>query len=106
MGLGNTVVLCSVTGPAEVKPRNEIVDRAFIEVVFKPASGIPSTKEKVLEHFLTQTLSSVILATLHPRSAITIVVQVVNDDGSVIFPFLFLVFPFFVVLNLFLLPSF
>jgi exosome complex component RRP46 len=77
------MVLCSVTGPAEVKVRNELMDKAFIEVVFKPASGLPSTKEKALEHFLTQTLSSVILGTLHPRSAITIVVQVVNDDGSV-----------------------
>lgn len=80
---GNTVVLCSVTGPAEVKPRNELMDRAFVEVVFKPATGFPATKEKLLEHFLTQTLSAIILTTLHPRSVITVVIQVVNDDGAV-----------------------
>ena len=81
--MGNTVVLCSVVGPAEVKIRNELMDRAFVEVVFKPATGFPATKEKLLEHFLAQTVSSVILTTLHPRSAITVTIQAVNDDGAV-----------------------
>ena len=33
-------MLCAVYGPMEVKLRNELVDRAFIDVVVKPAIGV------------------------------------------------------------------
>ena len=36
---GGTAVLCAVYGPAEVKLRNERVDRAHIEITVKPATG-------------------------------------------------------------------
>jgi len=42
---GATSVLCSVVGPTEVKPRNELLDRAFIEVIVKPAHGLPSNRK-------------------------------------------------------------
>jgi len=83
--IGNTNVICSVYGPKEVKARNEKMDEATIEVIFKPQTGIPGPKEKLYEEILNQTVSSIILSTLHPRSLVSIVVQVVNDDGAVKF---------------------
>lgn len=40
---GDSSVLVAVYGPAEVKPKFERPDRATIDVVFKPRSGLPGT---------------------------------------------------------------
>ena len=39
--LGETSVLCSVNGPAEVKLRDEKLDKATIDVVVRPLVGPP-----------------------------------------------------------------
>ena len=38
---GNTSVMVGVYGPAEVRLNKEIVDKATVEVVFRPKTGIP-----------------------------------------------------------------
>lgn len=81
---GGTTVLCSVTGPMEVKPRFEQLDKAYLDVIIKPVTGMPGTKEKLLEDYLRGALEAVILSTLHPRTCIQVVVQVVEDDGSLL----------------------
>jgi exosome complex component RRP46 len=40
---GDSTVLVAVYGPAAVQPKHELPDRATIEVVFKPRSGLPGT---------------------------------------------------------------
>eukprot|EP00160_Parvularia_atlantis_P019053 Unigene7300_Nuclearia_a/m.22421 Unigene7300_Nuclearia_a/g.22421 ORF Unigene7300_Nuclearia_a/g.22421 Unigene7300_Nuclearia_a/m.22421 type:complete len:212 (-) Unigene7300_Nuclearia_a:38-673(-) len=82
--LGRTAVLCSVTGPIDVKPKNELLDRAFLDVVVRPATGLPGTHEKVLEQALHGALDACVLATLHPRTTIQVVVQVLHNDGSLL----------------------
>lgn len=37
-----TSVLAAVYGPTEVKARRELIDRATLEVILRPATGIPS----------------------------------------------------------------
>jgi exosome complex component RRP46 len=69
----------------EVKQRKEHIDRATVEIVFKPQNGLEGTIETEQEYFIRNTVENVVIAALHPRTSITIVIQVLNDDGSVHF---------------------
>eukprot|EP00118_Oscarella_pearsei_P006592 m.30014 g.30014 ORF g.30014 m.30014 type:complete len:128 (+) comp31282_c0_seq8:44-427(+) len=80
---GLTSVLVSVYGPVEVKQSKEKLNRATINVEFKPNSGIRGCAERLIEKVLRETCEAVVLSTLHPRSAVNIVVQLEHDDGSV-----------------------
>lgn len=102
-----------------MKARNELMDRAFIDVVFKPKvlkwhlvfcfllnniryqSGIPGFQHREIELALKGAADQCIIATLvrqyytlrrislifniiqHPRTEISIIVQVLSEDGSV-----------------------
>ncbi|CAO3627871.1 unnamed protein product [Mucor hiemalis] len=81
---GSTSVMCSVTGPVEVQIRDEKLDEATVEVVVRPAKGVPSTKEKLMESVLRTTFEPVILGGMMPRTLVQIVVQVIKDEGSVL----------------------
>jgi exosome complex component RRP46 len=73
-----------VIGPAEVKLRDEKMDEATVEVIVRPAVGFPSTKDKLLERALRQTVEPTILAGMMPRTLIQIVVQIVQEDGNML----------------------
>ena len=75
--------MCSVVGPAEVKLRDEKLDKATIEVVVRPLVGLPGIKDKAREQAIRETLEPLILSGLHPRTGIQIVIQTMKDDGSV-----------------------
>ncbi|KAF9547564.1 Exosome component 5 [Linnemannia hyalina] len=81
---GESSVMCSVVGPAEVKLRDEKLDRATIEVVVRPLVGLPGIKDKAREQALRETLEPLVLSGLHPRTGIQIVVQTMKDDGSIL----------------------
>ncbi|KAI8817469.1 ribosomal protein S5 domain 2-type protein [Fimicolochytrium jonesii] len=81
---GDTAVLCSVFGPMEVKIRDEKLDKATVEVIVKTASGQTSTTEMLYGAMIRQTVEASILAALHPRTLIRIVLQVLTDDGGII----------------------
>ncbi|KAG0364238.1 ribosomal protein S5 domain 2-type protein [Gamsiella multidivaricata] len=80
---GGSSVICSVVGPAEVKIRDEKLDRATIEVVARPLVGLPGVKDKTLERCIRETLEPLILSGLHPRTGIQIVLQTMKDDGCI-----------------------
>lgn len=79
---GETSVLTAVYGPADVKMNKEIIHKATVEVIYKPKSGLPGCPEKFQEDLLRSTLETVILASAHPRTSITIVVQEMQNSGS------------------------
>ncbi|ORX85177.1 exosome component Rrp46 [Anaeromyces robustus] len=81
---GNSSVLCSVYGPQEVKIKDELLDRATIDVNITPQIGIGSTTEKNMERIVREAFSDVIISSLHPRTSISITVQITQDDGSII----------------------
>ncbi|CAG8523505.1 6468_t:CDS:2 [Ambispora gerdemannii] len=81
---GSSSVICSIYGPAEVKIRDEKLDKATIEVFVRPVIGTPGTKDKTDEFNLRTTFESVIMTGLHPRTLIQIVAQVKHDDGSIL----------------------
>ncbi|XP_003968627.1 exosome complex component RRP46 [Takifugu rubripes] len=85
---GDTSVLAGVYGPAEVKVSKEIYDRATLEVLIQPKVGLPSVKERSQEQNVRETCEASLLLSLHPRSSLTLVLQVLHDDGSLLSCFL------------------
>ena len=59
------------------------MDEATVEVVVRPAIGVPTTTEKLQEQLLRTAIEPVILGGMMPRTLVQIVVQIVKDDGSV-----------------------
>ena len=82
---GDTNVLVAVYGPADCRESRQLIDRCAIEVSFRPKDGIPGVAEKFLENTIRNICETVIMTKLHPRSQITVVVQVIQDHGSVSF---------------------
>uniref|UniRef100_A0A3Q0TG69 Exosome complex component RRP46 n=1 Tax=Amphilophus citrinellus TaxID=61819 RepID=A0A3Q0TG69_AMPCI len=81
---GDTSVMAGVYGPAEVKVSKEIYDRATLEVLVQPKVGLPGVRERSQEQCLRETCEASLLLTLHPRSSLTLVLQVLHDDGSLL----------------------
>ncbi|XP_029923202.1 exosome complex component RRP46 [Myripristis murdjan] len=81
---GDTSVLAGVYGPAEVKVSKEIYDRATLEVVIQPKVGLSSVRERLQEQSVRETCEAALLASLHPRSSLTLVLQLLHDDGSLL----------------------
>ncbi|XP_027951612.1 exosome complex component RRP46 isoform X2 [Eumetopias jubatus] len=81
---GDTSVLAGVYGPAEVKVSKEIFNKATLEVILRPKIGLPGVAEKSRERLIRNTCEAVVLGTLHPRTSITVVLQVVSDAGSLL----------------------
>lgn len=67
----------------EIKHKQEKLDRAVVEVSFRPKSGLPSLADRQREYIIRSALESVVLLSLHPRTLISIVIQVVEEDGGV-----------------------
>ncbi|CAK4716742.1 hypothetical protein LEN26_020253 [Aphanomyces euteiches] len=83
--LGTTSVLASVNGPAAAKiRRQEKVSCASLEVTFKAEKGAPTARDKEYEAILRQTFEPIIYLENFPRAVISVTVQVVEDDGSLL----------------------
>lgn len=81
---GDTSVLAGLYGPAEVKVSKELYDKATVEVMLKPKVGLPGVFEKNREQLIRKTCEAVILGALHPRTSISIVLQVISDAGALL----------------------
>ncbi|XDB60055.1 hypothetical protein AB1E18_013439 [Capra hircus] len=81
---GDTSILAGVYGPAEVKISKEIFNKATLEVILRPKTGLPGVAEKSRERLIRNTCEAVVLGALHPRTSITVVLQVVSDAGSLL----------------------
>ncbi|GBF94102.1 exosome complex exonuclease [Raphidocelis subcapitata] len=81
---GGSAVLAAVNGPAAAGPRREDAERAVVEVVFKPRNGPAGSCESELGEVLRGAVEGVLLASLHPRTAVTLVVQVLQADGALL----------------------
>ncbi|KAF1334253.1 Exosome complex exonuclease rrp46, partial [Globisporangium splendens] len=84
MSHGNSTVLAAVYGPGQAKSRrNEHIEKATLDVCFKLEKGQLTSKEKEYEQIIRQTFEPVIVADDFPRAVISIVVQVIEDNGSI-----------------------
>lgn len=79
---GATKVICSVSGPLEVKHKDEIPNSASLELVVRPISGVSTTRETLIEDRIFGAISPCILKKLHPRTLIQIVIQILETGES------------------------
>ena len=82
--IGNSIVVCSVVGPVEVKSRQEKYDRCTIKVSWSSQHPDSICKDKFMADKLLKFIESTILTKKYPRSMINISVQVVSEDGSLL----------------------
>ena len=78
--LNRTKCLVSVSGPIEPKVRQELPTQASLEIIVRPAHGLSTTREKLLEDKLRSLLQSLIIRYKYPRQLIQIVVQFLVVD--------------------------
>lgn len=83
-GFGDSEVLCVIHGPVETRHKDEILDRAFLEVNFKTPKGYLSLNDRMNERTLLKLLSPVILDTTMPRTSIKITVQTFSESNSIL----------------------
>ncbi|KAK9085852.1 hypothetical protein Sjap_026263 [Stephania japonica] len=81
---GDTTVIAAVYGPKAGTRKNENPEKSAIEVVWKPNFGQIGRDEKENEMAVKRTLQSIVLLTVNPNTTITVVLQVVNDDGGLL----------------------
>eukprot|EP00250_Pteridium_aquilinum_P016975 c23389_g1_i1 orf=115-849(+) len=80
----NTIVLAAVYGPKAISGWRENPERAILEVLWKPKTGLAGTSEREAEFVLKRTLEHIVLTAMHPNTAISVIIQVVNDDGGLL----------------------
>ncbi|POM58994.1 Exoribonuclease, phosphorolytic 1 domain containing hypothetical protein [Phytophthora palmivora] len=84
MSHGSSTVLAAVYGPGQSRNwRAEKTDKATLDVCFKLEKGIMTSKEKEYEQIIRETFTPVVLTENFPRAVISIVVQVIEDNGSI-----------------------
>jgi exosome complex component RRP46 len=66
-----------------VKLQNLDIDKASIEVYYRPKAGLSSVTDRLKEKIIRNTCNSALLATLHPRTAVSIQIQEMEDRGGV-----------------------
>ncbi|BAO41086.1 exosome complex component RRP46 [Kluyveromyces marxianus] len=78
-----TKVICSVSGPIEPKARQELPTQLSLEIIVKPAEGVQSTREKLVEDQVRAVLTPVLARYLHPRQLVQICFQVLEAGERV-----------------------
>ncbi|XP_075217157.1 exosome complex component Rrp46 [Lycorma delicatula] len=81
---GETVVIASVFGPAEIKPQKIRNDKASIETIFVPKTGLSYIIDRQREAFMRNTCDAVISTSSYPRTGVTITIQEVQNFGSLL----------------------
>ncbi len=82
---GHTSVVVGVYGPCPpTYSRQEIWNRAILQVSVKPEIGLPGTSEKEYEQIMKQTFEPMVDLAKYPRTKIDIIVQVIENDGSLV----------------------
>uniref|UniRef100_A0A1B6KD59 Uncharacterized protein n=1 Tax=Graphocephala atropunctata TaxID=36148 RepID=A0A1B6KD59_9HEMI len=79
---GDTVFLAAVYGPVEVKLQKFQIDKASVEAVYKSKSGNTCVNDRMKENLVKNVCESALLTSLHPRTAINIVIQEMQDCGG------------------------
>lgn len=85
----NTIVQAAVFGPVDISQSKMNYEEAVVEILFKPKINIPSTSPafdtvREIENLLRQVFKEVILTRLHPRTSISIMVQEIYNNGSLL----------------------
>lgn len=78
---GPVSVVASVSGPSEVRIRDELTDRATLDVIFQPQHGVAGIPAQAVSDSLFTAFSSILLLHHHPRSLIQVVLQTLSSPA-------------------------
>lgn len=81
--LGGSCCVASVNGPLEVSPANLDMNRAYVDVIYRPKSGLPGVNERYKEKIVRSLCETCIITQLYPRTQITVQTQEMDDHGGV-----------------------
>jgi exosome complex component RRP46 len=81
--VGGSCCVASVNGPMEVPIGNLDINKAYVDVIYRPKSGLPSVNERYKEKIVKSLCETVIATHLFPRTQITAQVQELDDHGGV-----------------------
>lgn len=76
--MNSTNVLCAVTGPVEPKARQELPTEMALEVIVRPAKGVPTPREKYLEDKIRAIFTPLITRHKYPRQLCQITCQIME----------------------------
>ncbi|KAK9824457.1 hypothetical protein WJX72_010412 [[Myrmecia] bisecta] len=80
---GQTSVLAAIYGPRLTFAKKEHPETCVVEVLVRPKTRLPGPTERQTESLIRQCVEGVVLTAMHPRTAILVVIQVVQNDGCV-----------------------
>ncbi|EDO15664.1 hypothetical protein Kpol_473p23 [Vanderwaltozyma polyspora DSM 70294] len=78
----DTKVICAVTGPIEPKARQELPTQLALEIIVRPAKGVPSTREKLMEDRLRSVITPIVSLYQYPRKLCQITCQILESGES------------------------
>jgi len=82
---GKTALQLAVYGPKATSRQREKIDSAYFSTIFVPESGgAINFRFSAYQNFLNNTMQTVVLASLFPRTEVELIVQVLQDDGSLL----------------------
>lgn len=76
---GPLEAMAALNGPTEVRIRDELTDRATLDVVFQPQHGVAGIPSKSLSDSLSIAFASVLLLHHYPRSLLQLVLQTLSS---------------------------
>lgn len=83
--LGGSCCIASVNGPLEVSPASLDMNKAYVDVIYRPKSGMPGVNERYKEKIVKSLCETCIITQLYPRTQITVQTQEMDDHGGVSF---------------------
>ena len=66
-----------------MSPANLDTNKAYVEVVYRPRSGIPGVNERYKEKIVKSLVETCVISQLYPRTQITVQTQEMDDHGGV-----------------------
>ncbi|XP_030760125.1 exosome complex component RRP46-like [Sitophilus oryzae] len=81
---GQTVVLSAIYGPVEVKMQKLLIEKASVESVFKPKSGLPGVSDRYKEYLIKNICETALASALYPRTAVLVNLQEMQNQGQLI----------------------
>lgn len=78
-------VIVGIYGPIKANfTKDEESDKAILNVIFRKQRGQTGSSEAEKQEFIRNTFEDAIFLNLYPRMEITIDIQVLSDDGSIL----------------------